>query len=41
MKELGELCGNSFWAFLSQRFQLMNPEQEQYAAEIEKFITLQ
>jgi DUF1680 family protein len=37
-KELGELCGSSFWAFLSQRFQLMNPEEEKYAAEIEKSI---
>jgi len=37
-KELGELCGSSFWAFLSQRFQLMNPEEERYAAEIEKSI---
>jgi DUF1680 family protein len=37
-KLLGELCGSSFWTFLSQRFQLMNPEEERYAAEIEKSI---
>lgn len=37
-KKLGELCGSSFWTFLSQRFQLMHPEQERYAAEIEKSI---
>jgi DUF1680 family protein len=37
-KELGELCGSAFWAFLSQHFQLMNPEEEKYAAEIEKTI---
>jgi len=37
-KKLGELCGSSFWAFLSQRFQLMNPGEERYAAEIEKSI---
>jgi DUF1680 family protein len=37
-QKLGELCGSSFWAFLSQRFQLMNPSEERYAAEIEKSI---
>ena len=37
-KELGELCGSSFWSFLSQRFQLMSPSEERYAAEIEKSI---
>lgn len=37
-KELGELCGSSFWTFLSQRFQLMHPDEERYAAEIEKSI---
>lgn len=37
-QKLGELCGSSFWAFLSQRFQLMNPGEERYAAEIEKSI---
>jgi hypothetical protein len=36
--ELEELCGNSFWAFLSQRFQLLDPENEKYATEIEKSI---
>ena len=34
--ELEELCGNAFWAFLSQRFQLLDPENEKYVAEIEK-----
>jgi len=37
-QKLGELCGSSFWSFLSQRFQLMNPTEERYAAEIEKSI---
>jgi DUF1680 family protein len=37
-QKLGELCGNSFWTFLSQRFQLINPEEERYAAEIEASI---
>jgi DUF1680 family protein len=36
--ELEELCGNAFWAFLSQRFHLLDPENEKYAAEIEKSI---
>ena len=37
-KELGELCGSAFWSYLSQRFQLMHPDEERYAAEIEKSI---
>ena len=37
-QKLGELCGNSFWVFLSQRFQLLHPDDERYAAEIEKSI---
>jgi hypothetical protein len=37
-QKLGELCGNSFWTFLSQRFQLIHPEEERYAAEIERSI---
>jgi DUF1680 family protein len=37
-QKLGETCGSSFWVFLSQRFQLLDPENEQYAAEIEKSI---
>ncbi len=37
-QRLGELCGNAFWTFLSQRFQLINPEEERYAAEIESSI---
>lgn len=37
-EELGELCGSSFWVFLSQRFQLLHPDHEQYATEIEKSI---
>jgi DUF1680 family protein len=36
--ELEELCGNAFWAFLSQRFHLLDPEQEKYVNEIEKSI---
>jgi DUF1680 family protein len=34
----GEFCGTTFWAFFNQRFQLMNPDQEKYVAEIEKSI---
>lgn len=37
-QKLGELCGNSFWSFLSQRFQLIDPDEERYAAEIERSI---
>ena len=36
--DLEELCGNSFWAFLSQRLQRLDPETEKYATEIEKSI---
>ena len=35
---MGELCGSSFWVFLSQGFQLLHPDEERYAAEIEKSI---
>lgn len=34
----GELCGNSFWVFLNQRFHLLYPDEEKYVAEIEKSI---
>jgi DUF1680 family protein len=37
-QELGELCGSSFWVFMSQRFQLLNPDDERFATEIEKSI---
>jgi DUF1680 family protein len=37
-QELGELCGSSFWTFLSQRFQFISPDEEKYAAEIERSI---
>lgn len=37
-QKLGELCGSSFWVFLSQRFQQLNPEDERFATEIEKSI---
>jgi DUF1680 family protein len=37
-QKLGELCGSAFWVFLSQRFQLLDPENERYASEIEKSI---
>src|SRR5882757_5819189 len=37
-RKLGELCGSAFWVFLSQRFQLLNPDDECYATEIEKSI---
>ena len=36
--ELEELCGNAFWAFLSQRFHRLEPENEKYVTEIEKSI---
>lgn len=36
--ETGETCGSVFWARFNQRFQLMYPEQEKYASEIEKSI---
>ena len=37
-QKLGELCGSSFWVFLSQRFQMLQPEDERFATEIEKSI---
>lgn len=37
-KELGELCGNSFWVFLSQRFHHLHPDEERFVGEIEKSI---
>jgi DUF1680 family protein len=37
-RELGELCGSSFWVFMSQRLQLLNPDDERFATEIEKSI---
>jgi hypothetical protein len=37
-QKLGELCGSSFWVFMSQRFQLLHPDEERYASEIEKTI---
>ena len=36
--ETGELCGSSFWAFLNQRFHLLDPDEESYVTEIEKSI---
>jgi hypothetical protein len=36
--ETGELCGNSFWIKLNQRFHLLYPEEEKYISEIEKSI---
>lgn len=37
-RETGELCGNSFWIKLNQRFHLLYPEEEKYVSEIEKSI---
>ena len=37
-RSTGELCGSVFWAFLNQRFHLLNPEEEKFVAEIEKSI---
>ncbi len=36
--ETGETCGSSFWVKFNQRFLTMRPEEEKYAAEIEKSI---
>jgi hypothetical protein len=36
--ETGETCGSSFWVRFNQRFLAMHPEEEKYAAEIEKSI---
>jgi DUF1680 family protein len=36
--ETGELCGNSFWIKLNQRFHLLYPNEEKYVNEIEKSI---
>jgi DUF1680 family protein len=36
--ETGELCGSSFWAFLNQRFHLLDPDEETYVTEVEKSI---
>ena len=37
-RETGELCGNSFWIKLNQRFHLLYPQEEKYVNEIEKSI---
>ena len=37
-RNTGELCGNVFWAKLSQRLHLLYPEEEKYVNEIEKSI---
>ncbi|MDP4223521.1 MAG: glycoside hydrolase family 127 protein [Bacteroidota bacterium] len=37
-RSTGELCGSVFWAFLNQRFHLLDPDKEKYVAEIEKSI---
>ena len=37
-RNTGELCGNSFWIKLNQRFHLLYPEEEKYVNEIEKSI---
>ncbi len=36
--KLEEMCGNTFWAFLNQRLHELDPDEEAYAAEIEKSI---
>ena len=36
--ETGETCGSVFWTRFNQRFQLLEPEEEKYANEIEKSI---
>jgi DUF1680 family protein len=37
-KHTGETCGSVFWAKFNQRFHLLRPDDERYAAEIEKSI---
>jgi len=37
-QKTGELCGNSFWAFLNQQLHAIFPDNEKYANEIEKSI---
>lgn len=37
-QQAGELCGNVFWVKINQRFQNIYPDEEKYAAEIEKSI---
>jgi hypothetical protein len=37
-QKLGELRGSSFWVFITQGFQLLHPDEERYATEIEKSI---
>jgi DUF1680 family protein len=36
--ETGETCGSVFWTRFNQRFQMLEPEEEKYANEIEKSI---
>ncbi len=36
--ETGETCGSVFWTRFNQRFQMMAPDEEKYANEIEKSI---
>lgn len=36
--ETGENCGSAFWIRFNQRLQLLHPEEEKYANEIEKSI---
>ncbi len=36
--ETGETCGSVFWTRFNQRFQMMTPDEEKYANEIEKSI---
>jgi DUF1680 family protein len=36
--ETGETCGSVFWTRFNQRFQMLDPEKEEYASEIEKSI---
>jgi uncharacterized protein len=37
-QKLGELCGSSFWVFMNQGLQLLHPDDERFATEIEKSI---
>jgi DUF1680 family protein len=37
-RKLGENCGSAFWALINQRLHILHPDDERYAAEIEKSI---
>jgi hypothetical protein len=34
----GELCGSVFWVFLNQRLHCLEPDREEYTAQIERVL---